>query len=69
MIDYFNRERMASQRLEEAVKTAAQERLASQAPAPPISRRMFAWTVAARLCALALANVRRLEAAALQIDD
>jgi hypothetical protein len=69
MIDYFNRERMASQRLEEAVRAAAQDRLASQAAARPINRRTFARVVAARLCALALANVRRLEAAALQIDD
>jgi hypothetical protein len=69
MIDYFNRERLASQRLEEAVKAADQERLASQAAARPTTRRAAARAVAARLCALALANVRRLEVAALQIDD
>lgn len=69
MIEYYNRERMASQRLEEAVKAAAQDRLASRAAARPTNRQAFARAVVARLCALALANVRRLEAAALQIDD
>lgn len=67
MIDYYSLEKIVDEHRAEAVKSAAQDRLASQAAAARPRKRPAAHRiVAARLRALALATARRLETAAEQ---
>jgi len=63
MIDYYSLAKIADGHREEAVKVAAQDRLASLAEA---GRRKTRESAAARLRALAFAGARRLETATKQ---
>ena len=68
MIDRYSLEKIIDGHGADAVKAAAQERLASQAAAAPrVKRPAVLRSAAARLCARALASARRLEAAAEQL--
>lgn len=65
MTDYYSLQKIAEAHNAEAVKTAARDRLASQAEAVRRkNRRAGGRSVAARLRALALASARRLDTAA-----
>ena len=61
MIDYYHREKMMSQRMTEAVKAAARERLDAEAKATRrAAQRSPGWSLAAVLRALAFTGSRPL---------